>query len=487
MVLGFLVTPWVLRILGKDTWGLWAASGALLAYAGLADFGVLSVLQWVIADADGRKDHDRIRASLSSALPFACLTGVGYLLVACLLWQFYPDVLHLSPLDQSTLTGPVFVVVLLTAVTFPLRLFSVLLVGLQDATFLGVLGLIEVLQSSLLTFVLSWRGFGLYSLAIGMALPPVLSAVAMLIRANVSFRPLLRNWPKPTRTLMRSLGSDGVATWLGSLGFQLAVAADPIILAHWGLREAVSGFVLTSRLPTTLMHFGWILPNAALVGLAQLSAEGNQTRTREVVLAILRLHLILSGAVASAVLAANGGFIRVWVGADLFLGPTVNALMAGSVLMTSAMTAVLGTSCVWGKRMSAAIVIVANGSLHILVAPLLARKIGVAGVAAATVLSAALTLPFGLRLLALQTGVKSREIVTQVVWPWVCRFTPLALIAYAIGRFSLGMSFALLTVACSAFGIAYLFWMKPLYIGVPLGPRLSGWLSKLRLLPPSAT
>jgi len=39
MGLGRLVTRVALPILGKDTWGLWAASGALLSYAGLADFG----------------------------------------------------------------------------------------------------------------------------------------------------------------------------------------------------------------------------------------------------------------------------------------------------------------------------------------------------------------------------------------------------------------------------------------------------------------
>src|SRR4051812_8439027 len=108
MALGLVVTRVVLHILGKDTWGLWAASGALLSYAGLADLGVLRVLLWAVADADGRKDHDRIRASLSAALPFACLTGVAYVGVALVLWHFYPSVLQLSPHDQSLLRGPVF-------------------------------------------------------------------------------------------------------------------------------------------------------------------------------------------------------------------------------------------------------------------------------------------------------------------------------------------------------------------------------------------
>jgi len=488
MVLGLLVTRIVLRILGQDIWGLWAASGALLAYAGLADLGVLRVLLWVVADADGRKDYDRLRAALSSALPFACLSAVGYVVVAGLLWHFYPGLLHLSLRDQSVLRGPVFTVVLLTAATFPLRLFSVLLIGMQDATFLGTLGLVEMLASSLLTFVLAWRGFGLYALAIGTAFPPVLSAAAALLRAQISFRSLLRGWPKPTRALMSSLGRDGIGLWLAGVGFQLASATDPIILAYCGLREAVSGFVLTTKLPLTLMHLGWILPGSALVGLGQLSAEGNRARSREVVLAILRLHMILSGAVASAVLAANAAFIGVWVGADLFLGAWLNAIVAANVVIMTAVHGLSSISAIFGGRVQVGIVSLANGVLHVLLASLLSHPIGVHGIAAATLLSAALTaLPVGLRLLETNVGVTAREVLTQVYWPWLRRFTPLAVVAFAIGRFGLAMPFALLVVACSAFGFVYLFWMKPLYVGLPLGPRLTGWLNKLRLLPPSTT
>jgi len=108
------------------------------------------------------------------------LTGIGYVTIACLLWHFYPGLLQLSSNDQGLLQGPVFVVVVLTAVTFPLRLFTVLLTGLPDATFLGTLGLLAVVGTSLLTYVLARRGFALYGLAFGVTLPPVLSAVGAL-------------------------------------------------------------------------------------------------------------------------------------------------------------------------------------------------------------------------------------------------------------------------------------------------------------------
>lgn len=488
MVLGLVVTRSVLHILGKDTWGLWAASGALLSYAGLADLGVLRILPWVVADADGKKDHDRIRAALSAALPFACLTGLTYVSLGFVLWHFYPSLLQLGPHEQSMLRGPVFTVVILTALVFPLRVFTALLTGLQDAAFLGWVGLVETLEISLLTLFLALRGFGLYSLAIGVALPPALSAVGALLRAKISFRGLTRSWPWPERRLMGSFAVDGLGTWLGTVGFQLAAAADPVILSNAGLRAAVTSFVLTSRLPMVLTQFSWILPDASLVGLAQLAAEANRERVREIVLAILRLNLILAGAIASAVLASNAGFLRVWVGADLFLGAPLNAIFAANAVLMTALHGLVTIACVFGKRMTVGVVFVGNGLLHILLASILCRHIGVYGVTVATFVSGALTaLPVGLRLLEEYTGFTASDLLRRVYWPWLGRFAPLAVIAFMIGRSSPGMPFPILVVACSAFGLAYLFWMKPLYVGLPLGPRLTGWLSKIGLLPRPTT
>jgi hypothetical protein len=488
MVLGLLVTRTVLHILGKDTWGLWAASGALLSYAGLADLGVLRIFPWVIADADGKKDDDRIRASLAAGLPYAIFTGFAYVGVALLLWHFYPAVLRLSPRDQSALRGPVFSVVILTAFTFPLRVFTALLTGLQDATFLGVVGLVEVIESSLLTFVLAWRGFGLYSLAIGVALPPVFSAAAALFRSNVSFGRLLRGWLWPNRQLISSLAVDGIGAWLSTVGFQLAAAADPVILSNAGLRSAITGFVITSRLPMTLVHFVWILPDAALVGLAQLRAEGDRDRTRDVVLAILRLNLILAGVVACAVLASNAGFVRVWVGAELFLGAPLNALFAANAVLITAIHGLVVISGVFGSRLKVGSVFVVNGLLHVLLASILGRYIGVYGVCVATLLSGAATaFPVGLRLLKANTGLTASTLWAQVYWPWLRRFAPLAAVAYLLGHLSPAMPFGFLVLACSGIGFAYLFLMKPLFVGLPLGHRLPRWLSKLRLLPGSTS
>ena len=48
------------------SYGLWLASGELLAYAGLAELGMLVTLPWLVAQADGQGDRARVRLLVST-------------------------------------------------------------------------------------------------------------------------------------------------------------------------------------------------------------------------------------------------------------------------------------------------------------------------------------------------------------------------------------------------------------------------------------
>jgi hypothetical protein len=61
VVTGIGLVPLTLRHLGVRWWGLWPASGELLAYAGTVDFGVPGVLPWMLAEANGGDDRHRMR------------------------------------------------------------------------------------------------------------------------------------------------------------------------------------------------------------------------------------------------------------------------------------------------------------------------------------------------------------------------------------------------------------------------------------------
>jgi O-antigen/teichoic acid export membrane protein len=488
----FFITRLLVRALGPDLYGIWLATGGLLAYAALADLGIFGVMPWLFAEADGEKNVDRMRGLLAHGLWAGAAVGVAYVAVASVLWLLLPRMAQLTPDDIQRLRGPIFLIVVATAVSYPFRLFSALLGGLQDFKFLGAWQIVGTLLNAVLSYVLLRAGFGLYAVAIASIAPPVLVSAASLARTVQSNGHLLRALPRATIAGMKPILSSGAGSWIGMLGWQMAFATDAIVLAFLGYRSLVPTFVITSRLGLTLMQFAWSLPDSALIGLANLGAEGDRTRTSSAVRTLIRLNLLPIGAIACATLAANALFVRVWVGTEMYGGFRLNVILTLDVVVLSVVHAILTPAAVLGSRLQVGAITVANGAAHIVFALVLGRWFGLCGVAAATALSALVTsIPVGARLLAERTGITARSVFGSVVLPWGARALPCALFA-AVGGWAFGRSGAplggrggtiLLGGATAGLIVsAYLWSVKSIMRGLPFGPRLTKILSALHLI-----
>jgi O-antigen/teichoic acid export membrane protein len=490
---GLFLTRFLVGSLGQQLYGTWLATGTLLAYASLADLGILGVMPWLFAEAEGALDTVLLRRLFAHGLAVSVAGAAVYLAFALCLWQALPSLLHLSGAERETLHGPVLVLIVLTALGYPLRLALAYRQGLQDYSFLGVLGLLQGLLNVALVVGFTWAGAPLFGVAIGASLPGFLSGVAAAARTFVSDRHVFFASPKLDWATFKSLLTSGGGQWLGSLGWQLAFASDAVIIGYLGSRELVPVFAITSRLGLTLMQLSWTLPDSTLVGLAQMKAQDGLMRVGGVVLGLLRFHLLAAGFVGCAILAGNGTFVSVWVGSALFGGPALNALFAVAVLTLSVAHALVTPIAVLGRRMTIGLLTVANGILHILLALVLGKIWGLPGIALATTVSAVLsTLPVGFRLLSTMLRSLRLEFWNSVFVPWLVRGLPCLILAFLAGlavphvEGVLGSSrIAHLVAAIGAGGVSamvYLFAMRPLTRILPLGPRLRQALLSLRLV-----
>jgi O-antigen/teichoic acid export membrane protein len=483
IALAVVVTRFLVQRLGDSLYSLWLASGALLAYAALADLGIFGVLPWLIAEADGKKDRPAMRALVAHGCAVGVLVGTAYVLVALVLWTVFPSVLHATAADRAQLFGPLALMVAATFLSYPLRVFVALLAGVQDVFFSGFISLGQLVLSNALIVTLTWRGYGLYGVASGAAIPPLLIGAAALVRTLIKQRDVLRDWPRLEWRIARPILSGGMGAWMGSMGWQLAFSSDAIVIGYVGKRELITVFAFTSRIGQMLMQLGWSLPDSALVGLAQLNAEGLKDRVRQVVMAILRFNSLTAGGVACIVLAVNPGFVRIWVGEARFGGLTLNALFAADIIMLSIVHGMMTTLSVLGNRPKVGAITFTNGALHALLALPLGAVWGLSGVAAATFLSALVTtFPMGLRWLHAFAGISPRVFFRDLLAPWAVRALPVIAVAGVVGRLARHQSLPALAVAGAFVSVAYAVASRSILRDMPFGPRARRLLVSMRLV-----
>jgi O-antigen/teichoic acid export membrane protein len=485
IVISIVLVPLVLSTVDVRAYGLWLTASDLLGYIGLLDLGVFGVLPWLVAEADGRRDEATIRRGLSNAVAASLLIGAACALAAFGAWSVFPGLLKLTAADRAALAGPLLILVAATAITMPMNVCGAALIGMQDVRFGGFAALTRLALNASLTITLLLRGWDLYAVAVGTAVPAIVVGVFSVIRLRVRYAPLTRHWPRPSLDGVRWLARTSIGAWFGAFGWKLLSMSNGLVLTATGHPELVPLYSCTARLGLMLVQMAWIVPDSGLVGLAQLHGEGRRARLQEITRAMLRLHLILAGIAMTAVLAVNPAFVSWWVSEAMFGGHRLNVLLAAGIATGSIAHAMGTVSSVLGRRLEVGIATVANGIVQVLSAYALTFVMGFQGLALAALLAACVTLlPVGLKVAAWQTGTSARLLLWTIA-QWLLRALPLCAAAFAVGFIVPVGAVWLAGALWLPIGLAYVWTMRPLYAELPIDPRFRTLLATLRLVPAS--
>lgn len=465
IVTGLWLVPFTLHHVGARLYGFWLASGELLAYAALADMGVLVTLPWLIAEADGRGDRARLRLLVSTSVAASMLTAVIYAALAAVLWVKLPGLLHLAHGDRAMVRGPLLIVAVAGCLAQPLRAFGSVLAGLQDVRFNGIVNLVNWLVGFGLTVALLVNGYGLYALAMAMAIPPLVTGLACVVRVAGVAPDLLHGWPAPRWTEIRRMFGEGLGAWLAGWGWRLVAASDSVVLGALGRPAQVAALACTSKLADAMVQLSWIPCDNGMVGLAQLAGENQPRRLREALVVMIRVYLALAGAVACVVIAANPAFVSAWVGPDMFASYTTNTMIAALAVAMSFAHAIAVIASVLGKRLSIGIATLVCGGLHVALAWTLGMRFGPSGVVLAGIISHGVVFcALAWRPFAAATGTTELAIAADVLRPWAWRIVPMVALAFVVQRLLGTPSLPVTAAVGGAMGLLVVIVMRPLYI-----------------------
>jgi O-antigen/teichoic acid export membrane protein len=465
IVVGLALVPFTLRHVGAQMYGYWLASGELLAYASLTEFGVLVTLPWLVAQADGQGDRDRIRALVTTGGAAALLSAGAGLLLSLVLWFVLPSILHLAPAQRSAVTGPVLLMALLGVVAHPLRVFTCTLTGLQDVRFIGTSDLCVMVLNPLITVLLLLNGYGLYALAFGNAVPQLLVGFISLLRVGSIAPDLLRSWHRPHWSAIRALFTEGTGAWIGGWGWRLFSASDGLVLASMGRPTAVAALAFTNKLAQALTQLSWVPCDSGLPGLAHLAGEHPGPRLRQAIVVMVRVYLALAGSVACVVIAVNPAFVRGWVGLSFFAGANANMLIAMLVVAMTFGHALAVVSSVLGQRIQLGVATLLSGIVHVALAFGLGLRFGIVGILMAGLVSHGIVFAaLAWRPFAKATGMPETAVLSEILRPWLLRLVPLVVIALVIQKF-VGTPPLPVTIAIGALmGMFGVWYMRPLYL-----------------------
>jgi O-antigen/teichoic acid export membrane protein len=486
---GLWLTPFLLFRVGQHDYGLWLVGTQLMFYLALLDLGVVALLPRETACATGR-------ASIEESAELPSLVGQTLRLV---LWQMPLVALVATiawftiPNEWEGLRYPLGLVLLAFVLTFPLRIFGALLLGLQDLAFLGRLNIISFLISTAITVALVLTGWGLYALAFGWIVAQFIRAGSSWYRLRTQFPTVLpKGLPELRWPVTRSRLISGFWVSLNQIAQVLLNGTEILIIGKFFGPAAVVPYVCTGKLVGVLANQPQMLMASAGPALSQMRTGESRPRLAQVCIALAQAALLLSGAIVCIVLMVNQGFVIRWVGRDQYGGFWLTALLLLSMLMRHWNLTVGYTIFSFGYERRLCVTALLDGVLSIGAASLFVWLYGLIGAPLGMLVGVCLvSLPANLTALARESNMTVWELVKPLS-AWFIRFIVLMFAAGALARTWTPNTIPLLVVTSAAGALIYLLVMFPLALRYPLGiyvrPRLFPLYSRMvRALRPRAS
>lgn len=480
LVVGFFLTPYLVRGLGDGPYGVWQVVEGVLAYFTLFDLGIASSVERYVAryQATDRKDDLGRLTSTCFAL-FGGLASIGFLVGAVSLWAVLGSV-EAPGVPADELRAFAILMLGTLAITMPLGVFSAALDGAQ----------LFVAKSGVRVIALALRAIGAIVvlrqspslLHIGYVFAGV-TVIEFLLFAVLAWRlvPGLRvSWALVDRETIRMVRGYSAYSFLAMVAGRISVQSGGIIVGAFSGAEAVTFYSLAARLVEFAKAITRTATNTLTPAISALDAAGHVAAIRKVMLHGTRWSLYLIMPVHAGLVIFGQPFLQTWLGNVLYAERSYPALVILSatlslvVAQSVAARILYGTARLkWFSRM-ALLESLVNVTLGIVLCSLMG-SIGVAiGVAIPNLLMCTWVIVYTLRSLemskreylaaAILRPVSAMAIPVGVwlAWPWT-----------TLGWLPLGLA---LGTGLAPYGVAVLALEKRLSIAnlVAVGRRLRG-------------
>jgi O-antigen/teichoic acid export membrane protein len=462
LAIAFLLTPLLVRGLGREDYGIWILAAAFSAtgYFNLLEFGLQSAVVKYVAEYQVAADDLRVNRMVGASLAFHLAFGVvAFAAIGIIAEFFLTTFFRVSPEQTEVLTPLLWLLATQTLFEFPALTVSGILEGVQAIAIVRAVEIMRAAMFGIGCLVLLSMGHGVLAmgwLSLAIAALALIAMIVAVRRLAPRVKPAMGFEREATVTMLRFSGKIFANRILATVYYQMdktiiVVMLPVLFLTDYDIVMKVYG--------AAIMATGLISRNVVPLASA-LHAEGRRDELQRMLLRATRYETILSLPVTITLAVLAGPFIHFWVGEAY----TQNEGLVRLILIEAAIVPLVATGynvLVGMDRVTELVIALAVGTtLNLAISIALVPHIGFGAVLWGTVIANVLIVhPQYLRLMKRELGMSWRGLVG----PTIGRVYPLALVfgasAWALVSWLEPVSLIAVLVTGALLGATGLLWL----------------------------
>ncbi|MDR0766411.1 MAG: lipopolysaccharide biosynthesis protein [Odoribacteraceae bacterium] len=389
LVVNLLLVPVVIRALGKEEYGIWVVLVTIVGWLSLFDLGLGHGLRNKYAEAKALGNTDDMKHLVSTAFITLCGLSATLFLLFIIAWPLVPwtAVFACDPALERHLSLLVLVVIASFCLRFIANTCTYLLLADQKPAYSNAITLSgQVLSLLVVTLLVKFSNPGLLTLGAALSLCQLSSfLVAFILLFSGKYRHLRPRPSRFSRPLVRPLFSLGTKFFAIQLTAMIIFASTSVIIAHVSSLENVAEFNIAYKYITILQVAFAAIVAPLWSASTDALARGDMAWIKK---AVKNINILWTGAVAAGILMIMLSPLayKLWLGDTLRPDKPLLALVLTCIAFQLLDMTYRGVMNGAGKIRLQLLVTSIQALLHVPLAIILGRQLGVAGVLVPTIL-----------------------------------------------------------------------------------------------------
>lgn len=387
LAIGIFMTRILFLGLNREEFGFWSLLWSIFGYSLMLDFGFGITAQKYTAAARVTKDWEKFSRLISTIFFSYCIVGVVLFILVFLASPFVPKMFEFSK-GYTAKYNLVFVIFGIgTAIAFPFGFFSEMIRGLEKIAFRNFVQVVSQILSFLFILFALKLGYGLPGLAVVSVLMNIASNLFMGLLCfrmipELRIKLSLFSWSH-----IREVTSFSVFAYIIMFTNLIIFKTDQIVIGAVISVAAIAIYQVAAKLNDLFKMFTSQLQDTISPVAARLFASREEAKLRKIMLESNRIVTALATSIIICLALFIKPILQIWL--DLNDAETISVAMI--LLLSQYWTVIIKSSSVKILLMSEkqrylTILAVCECVLNLALSLILAKKLGVIGVALGTII-----------------------------------------------------------------------------------------------------
>ena len=391
MLVPFFLTPFVVRSLGTEAYGVWILAASTVSYLNLLDLGMRSAVIRFVSKAKAEGATNDVRDVVGAALWFRLIIALLVAGLSVALAVSFPHLFQVPPSLSRSSQVTVLLCALGVAVTLITGVFGAVLAAVNRFDRLSTIAMLQTVGRAGGVLLLLRSGRGLISLAVWELVVVSLSGMFITVSA-IRLVPAARaRIQKPQIALLRKIWSYSLVTFIWIIAVQVIISSDNLMVGHFVSVKLAAFYAIGGSLVTYSGQVVSALTTTFTPLASSMEASGKFKELRNLLIRGTQATLVLSLPISLALLFRGRTFIGLWMGSTYMdVSGSILQILLIAQFMSVAVSTAGSVMMATGKHIGPAKCAVVEACLNVALTLLLCRRFGVYGVAWGT--SVAVTL-----------------------------------------------------------------------------------------------